>query len=103
MRDEHQGGIGAECVGLRLRALNKLPRRHAYRWNTTRLKVRHVITGFECRRDNRPLLLQAPPTTPLGTGQYLDACHCTVSCIGANTGVCTGPYQPDQLTESKAA
>src|SRR5205814_7874859 len=43
MRDEHQGGIGAECVGLRLRALNKLRRRHAHRWNTTRLKVCHVM------------------------------------------------------------
>src|SRR5712675_968638 len=36
-----------------------------------------------------PPLLDAPPATPLGTSQYLDACHRTVSCTGANTGVCT--------------
>src|SRR5205807_10672611 len=65
--------------------------------------VAHHGTGFECRHDNRPLLLDAPPATPLGTSQHLDTCHCTVSCTGANTGVCTGPYQPDQLTESKTA
>jgi len=39
--------------------------------------------------------------TPLGTSQYLDACHRTVSCTSANTGVCTGTYQPDQLTDRK--
>src|SRR5215831_14941421 len=43
MRDEHQGRIGAERLGLRLRTLNELRRRHACRWNTTRLKVRHVM------------------------------------------------------------
>jgi hypothetical protein len=47
----------------------------------------HYRTGPECRRHNRLLLLDAPPPTPLWTSQYLDACHRTVSCIGANTGV----------------
>src|SRR5690242_9477108 len=32
---------------------------------------------FERCRDNRLLLLHAPPATPLGAGQYLEACHCT--------------------------
>src|SRR5208282_118786 len=41
------------------------------------------------RRHNRALLLDAPPATPLGTRQHLDARHRTVSCTGANTGVCT--------------
>jgi hypothetical protein len=68
--------------------------------------TRHVAdycTGFERRRDNRLLLLDAPPATPLGTGQYLDTRHCTVSCTGANTAVCTGTYQPDQLEDRKTA
>jgi hypothetical protein len=45
--------------------------------------------------------LGAELATPLGTGQYLETCHCTVSCTAANTGVCTGPYQPDQFTDRK--
>lgn len=40
MRDEHQGRVGVQRLGLRLGTLNGLPRRHAYRW---RLKVRHVM------------------------------------------------------------
>jgi hypothetical protein len=50
-------------------------------------------------RNNRLLRLAAPPATPLRTSQYLDACHRTVS----YTGVCTGPYRPDQLTARKTA
>jgi hypothetical protein len=61
----------------------------------------HHGTGFKGRRDNRLLLLDAPPPPPLGTGQYFDACHCTVSCIGANTDVCTGAHQPDPLSDRK--
>jgi len=61
----------------------------------------HHGTGFKGRRDNRLLLLDAPPPPTLGTGQYFDACHSTVSCIGANTGVCTDAYQPDQLRDCK--
>jgi hypothetical protein len=45
--------------------------------------VAHHCTGFERRRDNRLLLLDASPATPLGTGQYLDTRHCTVSCTGS--------------------
>ena len=36
--------------------------------------TRHLVhhgTGCQRRRDNRLLLLDAPPATPLGTGQYL--------------------------------
>ena len=39
--------------------------------STSRRLTRHIAdhcTGFECRRDNRLLLLHAPPATPLGTG-----------------------------------
>src|SRR5271154_6486798 len=43
MGDEYQGRVGAQRLGLRLRTLNELRRRHAHRWNTTRLKVRHVM------------------------------------------------------------
>jgi hypothetical protein len=39
--------------------------------------------------ENRLLLLEAPPAAPLRTGQYLGTCHRTVSCTGANTGICT--------------
>jgi hypothetical protein len=60
--------------------------------------------GWHCRlfgagERQSPLLLHAPPATPLGTGQYLEP----VSRTGANTGVCTAPYQPDQFTDRKAA
>ena len=48
-----------------------------------------------------PVLLDAPPATPLGTSQYLDARHRTVSCTSANTGVCTRACQPDQLKDRK--
>ena len=41
--------------------------------------IPHPCTGLKCRRDNRLLLLDAPPATPLGTRQYLDARHRTVS------------------------
>src|SRR6202043_2459585 len=51
--------------------------------------VPHHCTRPECRRYDRLLLLDAPPATPLRTSQYLDTCHPTVSCTGANTGVCT--------------
>jgi hypothetical protein len=61
----------------------------------------HNDTGFKGRRDNRLLLLDAPPPPTLGTGQYLDARHCTVSCIGAKTSACTNAYQPDQLRDRK--
>ena len=49
----------------------------------------HHGTGFKGRRDNRLLLLDAPPPPTLGTGQYFDACHCTDA------------YQPDQLRDCK--
>ena len=39
--------------------------------------VPYHCAGRKRRRDNRLLLLAAPPTPPLGTGQYLDARHCT--------------------------
>ena len=83
------------------RRVRRLPRRR--RGVAARLTrhVAHHCTGFKRRRDNRLLLLDAPPATPLGTSQYLDACHRTVSCTGANTGVCIGTYQPDQLTDRK--
>jgi hypothetical protein len=54
--------------------------------------TRHIsyhCTRLECRHHNRLLLLDAPPTTPFRPRQHLDTCHCTVSCTGANTGVCT--------------
>ena len=83
--------LAAEIVSVHQRA--PAPTRH----------VAHHCTWFECRRYNRLLLLDAPRVTPLGTGQYLDACHCTVSCTSANTAVCTGAYQPNQLEERKTA
>src|SRR5271156_3629488 len=43
MRNKHQRRVGTERLGLRLGTLDELGRRHAYRWNATRLKVRHVM------------------------------------------------------------
>src|SRR3954463_1227850 len=43
------------------------------------IRVGQSLPWFE-RCYNRLLLLNAPPATPLGTGQYLDACYRTVSC-----------------------
>ena len=40
-------------------------------------------------RDNRPLLLRAPPPTPLRARQQFNAAHRTVSCIGASHSACT--------------
>jgi hypothetical protein len=43
MRNKYQRRVRTERFGLRLRALNELGCRHAYSWNATRLKVRHVM------------------------------------------------------------
>ena len=41
-------------------------------------------------RDDRPLLLRAPPPAPLRARQHLNSAHRTVSCTGANHSACTG-------------
>src|SRR5437667_303445 len=43
----------------------------------------------ERRRHDLLLLLDAPASASLGTRQHLATRHRTVSCTGANTGVCT--------------
>src|SRR5271156_6434804 len=81
-------------IGSRRRVRTEGSRRFGF--GTCSALTRRITQSFK-----RLLLLDAPPATPLGTGQYLDARHRTVSCTSANTGVCTGPYQPDQLRDRK--
>jgi hypothetical protein len=40
-------------------------------------------------RNNRLLLLRAPPPAPLRARQQLNSTHRTISCIGANHSACT--------------
>jgi hypothetical protein len=41
-------------------------------------------------RDDRPLLLRAPPPATLRARQHLNSAHRTISCTGANHSACTG-------------
>src|SRR6516162_8877615 len=41
-------------------------------------------------RDDRPLLLRAPPPAPLRARQHLNSAHRTVSCTSASHSACTG-------------
>ena len=71
--------------------------RHRTQAGRCELRVRpHTLTAPRClcccsrRRRSGPASTSTLATAP-------------VSCTGANTGVCTDPYQPDQFTDRKTA
>src|ERR1700730_12900204 len=43
----------------------------------------------KCLRNDRPLLIFAPPPAPLGAGHHFHAAHRTVLCTGAKHVACT--------------
>jgi hypothetical protein len=57
---------------------------------------RHLANRSARRKgfpNNRSLLLQAPPSPPLGARQHLNSAHRTVSCTSASDSACTVPTQ----------